>query len=133
VQESGLFGYSRQLAGVFNEIFLQIDRCSHMHYYASVLRPRATKDSPVARSSEHQPQAELDVTGRAHGAGNHSRAGAPDTLARQIELGMIQQVEELAPELQAESLGDRKLLENRKIYEDLRYLLPRALHFQMAE
>jgi len=46
---------------------------------------------------------------------------------------MIQQVEKLAPELQAESLGDWKLLENRKIYGDLRYLLPRALHFQMAE
>ncbi len=51
MQESGLFGYARQLSGVFNEIFLQIDRCSHMHYYASVLCPRATKNSP-----SHAPQ-----------------------------------------------------------------------------
>jgi hypothetical protein len=65
-----------------------------------------------APPSEGQPQAPLNVAGSTHGADDCAGAGTAQARPWQIELRVIEEIKELTPELQAETLGNGKLLEH---------------------
>jgi hypothetical protein len=82
---------------------------------SKTIPPHLQNRRRVRPISEQQLEAELNISGRADRVRDHSRARASDGLTRKIELRVIQNVEELAAELQVEPLGKQKLLEDGEV------------------
>src|SRR5215831_15751877 len=63
-----------------------------------------------------QTQTELNIPRRSHRPRYHTHTRTSDVLARKIELGMVQDVEEFPAELQPVLLRQRKFLEHGCIH-----------------
>src|SRR5260370_35874525 len=83
--------------------------------WVKIRRTTGRANSAGGSSSEHQPQAQLDVPRGPDRGRDHARRRAPDGRVRQIELRMVEGVEELAADLDPVAFRNLLLLENRAI------------------
>src|SRR5262245_9916410 len=68
-------------------------------------------------TSENQTQAHLDVASAAR-ARHHAEARPAESRARQPEIGMVERIEHLQPELEAFLFGEEEILEQREVEVD---------------
>src|SRR5437868_1734668 len=78
---------------------------------------------PLFTTSKYQLQRKLKLARGPVRLSNHARRGADSTaiendLIRVREIGVIENVESLRPELQRQCLGDGELLEQRRVEVD---------------
>ena len=118
------FGTDLVVCALAADLLLQFhthDRCLHLPDGFRIARTSKTNPAQMQNRrrvrpiSEQQLEAELNISGRADRVRDHSRARASDGLARKIELRVIQNVEELAAELQVETLGNQELFEDGEV------------------